>query len=133
MRHDGRVTPDSPAPSAFAVCFVCTGNICRSPMAEVVLRSLAEQAGLGSAIEISSAGTGEWHLGEHADSRALAALERLRGIRCELQAVLVTADTSETIVRQAASAGVPMLRKPLDSAALARAVDAAWRREEVGA
>lgn len=79
MRHDGRVTPDSPAPSAFAVCFVCTGNICRSPMAEVVLRSLAEQAGLSSAIQISSAGTGEWHLGEHADRRALDALER-RGL-----------------------------------------------------
>lgn len=76
MRHDGRVTLDSATPSAFAVCFVCTGNICRSPMAEVVLRSLAEQAGLGSAIEISSAGTGEWHLGEHADRRALDALER---------------------------------------------------------
>ncbi|WP_258062066.1 low molecular weight protein-tyrosine-phosphatase [Rathayibacter tritici] len=70
------MTLDSATPSAFAVCFVCTGNICRSPMAEVVLRSLAEQAGLGSAIEISSAGTGEWHLGEHADRRALDALER---------------------------------------------------------
>ncbi|MBF4461298.1 MULTISPECIES: low molecular weight protein-tyrosine-phosphatase [unclassified Rathayibacter] len=70
------MTRHSPAPSAFAVCFVCTGNICRSPMAEVVLRSLAERAGLASAIEISSAGTGEWHLGEHADQRALDALER---------------------------------------------------------
>lgn len=78
MRHDGRVTPSS-APSAFAVCFVCTGNICRSPMAEVVLRSLAEQAGLGSVITITSAGTGEWHLGEHADHRALEALDR-RGL-----------------------------------------------------
>ncbi|WP_279631694.1 low molecular weight protein-tyrosine-phosphatase [Rathayibacter sp. VKM Ac-2760] len=73
------MTPRSPAPSAFAVCFVCTGNICRSPMAEVVLRSLAERAGLGSVIEITSSGTGEWHLGEHADRRALDALER-RGL-----------------------------------------------------
>ncbi|WP_327205478.1 MULTISPECIES: low molecular weight protein-tyrosine-phosphatase [unclassified Rathayibacter] len=73
------MTPRSSAPSAFAVCFVCTGNICRSPMAEVVLRSLADRAGLASVIEISSAGTGEWHLGEHADDRALAALER-RGL-----------------------------------------------------
>lgn len=79
MRHNGRVTPRSSTPSAFAVCFVCTGNICRSPMAEVVLRSLAERAGLASVIEISSAGTGEWHLGEHADHRALDALER-RGL-----------------------------------------------------
>ncbi|WP_201788562.1 low molecular weight protein-tyrosine-phosphatase [Rathayibacter sp. VKM Ac-2630] len=73
------MTPRPLAPSAFAVCFVCTGNICRSPMAEVVLRSLAERAGLGSVIEITSAGTGEWHLGEQADHRALDALER-RGL-----------------------------------------------------
>ncbi|WP_208856862.1 low molecular weight protein-tyrosine-phosphatase [Rathayibacter oskolensis] len=73
------MTPRSPSPSAFAVCFVCTGNICRSPMAEVVMRSLAERAGLASAIEITSAGTGEWHLGEHADHRALDALAR-RGL-----------------------------------------------------
>ncbi|NQX12442.1 low molecular weight phosphotyrosine protein phosphatase [Microbacteriaceae bacterium VKM Ac-2855] len=64
------------APSAFTVCFVCTGNICRSPMAEVVLRELAERAGLGETIEVTSAGTGEWHLGEHADHRAIEALAR---------------------------------------------------------
>ena len=79
MHQNERVTPRPLAPSAFAVCFVCTGNICRSPMAEAVLRSLAERAGLASAIEISSAGTGEWHLGEQADHRALDALQR-RGL-----------------------------------------------------
>jgi protein-tyrosine phosphatase len=60
----------------FAVCFVCTGNICRSPMAEVVFRDLTERAGLTAAITVSSAGIGEWHVGEPADSRALSALER---------------------------------------------------------
>ncbi|ALS57190.1 low molecular weight protein-tyrosine-phosphatase [Rathayibacter toxicus] len=74
--------PDYSPPSGFAVCFVCTGNICRSPMAEVVLRSRAERAGLADAITISSAGISEWHLGEHADQRARAALER-RGLSGE--------------------------------------------------
>jgi len=60
--------------SGLSVCFVCTGNICRSPMAEIVLRDLAERAGLGDAIEVSSAGTGDWHVGEGPDPRAAAAL-----------------------------------------------------------
>ena len=63
-------------PEPFRVIFVCTGNICRSPMAEVVFRDLAERQGLGSRILSTSAGTGDWHLGERADHRTLAALER---------------------------------------------------------
>lgn len=58
------------------ICFVCTGNICRSPMAEVILHDLATRRGIADALEISSAGTGEWHVGEKADPRTLAALER---------------------------------------------------------
>ncbi|HEY6797211.1 MAG TPA: low molecular weight protein-tyrosine-phosphatase [Kineosporiaceae bacterium] len=58
------------------ICFVCSGNICRSPMAEVVLRGLADDAGLGRHFEIDSAGTGDWHVGERADRRALAVLSR---------------------------------------------------------
>lgn len=58
----------------FRVIFVCTGNICRSPMAEVVFRHLVERAGFGGRIATESAGTGEWHVGERADPRALAAL-----------------------------------------------------------
>lgn len=78
MVQNVRVTSDDTldAPSAFTVCFVCTGNICRSPMAEVVLRELAERAGLSETLEVTSAGTGEWHLGEHADRRAIEALAR---------------------------------------------------------
>ena len=71
-----RAEPLGLAVQPFRVSFVCTGNICRSPMAEVVLRSLAEQAGLERALAVDSAGTGDWHVGERADARTVAALER---------------------------------------------------------
>jgi protein-tyrosine phosphatase len=61
------------------VLFVCLGNICRSPTAEGVMRGLVEEAGLGSRIEVESAGTGDWHVGEGPDERATAAAAR-RGI-----------------------------------------------------
>ncbi|MCS5735400.1 low molecular weight protein-tyrosine-phosphatase [Herbiconiux daphne] len=67
--------PDEPLDGAFRICMVCTGNICRSPMAEIVLRDLVEKAGLSDQVIVSSAGTGEWHVGEHADPRTVAALE----------------------------------------------------------
>lgn len=54
--------------------FVCTGNICRSPMAEVILRDKLDKAGLGSAVEVTSSGIGSWHVGHPADTRALAEL-----------------------------------------------------------
>jgi len=53
--------------------FVCLGNICRSPTAEGVMRSLVLQAGLEKQIEIDSAGTGSWHIGHDPDERASAA------------------------------------------------------------
>ncbi len=68
--------------SAYRVCFVCTGNICRSPMADVVLRRLADQtlladgSTLSSRLHVTSAGTGNWHAGEGMDTRARDALER---------------------------------------------------------
>jgi len=49
---------------------VCSGNICRSPTAEVVLNHLAAQAGLGELIEVDSAGTGSWHAGDDMDERS---------------------------------------------------------------
>ena len=58
------------------ICFVCLGNICRSPIAEVVMRSLVSERGLDDVIEVSSAGTGDWHIGERADERALEVLTR---------------------------------------------------------
>lgn len=55
------------------VLMVCLGNICRSPMAEGVLRYHAEQAGI--TIEIDSAGTGSYHIGEAPDSRAIKCMK----------------------------------------------------------
>jgi protein-tyrosine phosphatase len=71
-----RAEPAGDAAQAFRVAFVCTGNICRSPMAEVVLRSLAERAGLGDRLAIESSATGDWHVGEQADQRTLESLDR---------------------------------------------------------
>lgn len=56
--------------TSIRICFVCLGNICRSPTAEAVMRGLLEREGLGGAIEIDSAGTGAWHVGEPPDHRA---------------------------------------------------------------
>lgn len=61
------------------VCFVCLGNICRSPTAEATMRRLLEEEQLTLHIEIDSAGTGDWHVGEPPDRRATAAGKR-RGI-----------------------------------------------------
>ncbi|HET7476753.1 MAG TPA: low molecular weight protein-tyrosine-phosphatase [Dermatophilaceae bacterium] len=60
--------------TAYRVCVVCTGNICRSPMAAIVLRSLLDAAGLGGRVEVDSAGTGDWHVGGGADQRTVAVL-----------------------------------------------------------
>lgn len=59
-----------------SVLFVCLGNICRSPMAEGVFRRMAAGAGLADTIRIDSAGTGDWHVGEPPDRRAIAAAAR---------------------------------------------------------
>lgn len=60
----------------FRVCFVCTGNICRSPMAEWVMRAHLATAGLDGAVAVDSAGTGGWHVGEGADPRTVRVLAR---------------------------------------------------------
>jgi protein-tyrosine phosphatase len=52
------------------ILFVCLGNICRSPTAEGVMRSLVVAEGLEDEIEIDSAGTGAWHVGSEPDARA---------------------------------------------------------------
>ncbi|MEU8780604.1 low molecular weight protein-tyrosine-phosphatase [Streptomyces sp. NPDC048637] len=58
----------------FRICFVCTGNICRSPMAESVFRARLAEAGLDGLVEVDSAGTGGWHEGDGADPRTVAVL-----------------------------------------------------------
>lgn len=72
-------TTPSDAPRPVRICFVCLGNICRSPTAEAVMADLVEQAGLSDRIAVDSAGTGGWHTGDPADERAIAEAER-RGI-----------------------------------------------------
>ena len=54
------------------VCFVCLGNICRSPTAEGIMLDLVAQAGLTDAIVVDSAGTSAFHTGERADPRSRA-------------------------------------------------------------
>ncbi|MER6946841.1 low molecular weight protein-tyrosine-phosphatase [Nonomuraea sp. NPDC005983] len=58
----------------YRVILVCMGNICRSPMAEVVLRRKLADHGLGDRVLVESAGTGGWHAGDPMDERALQTL-----------------------------------------------------------
>ena len=60
------------------ILFVCLGNICRSPTAHGVFRSLLQESGLAEQVRVDSAGTGGWHAGESPDPRTLAAAA-LRG------------------------------------------------------
>src|SRR6202008_4384438 len=56
------------------VTFVCTGNICRSPMAEKMFADQLRRRGLSDAVRVTSAGTGDWHVGSRADDRAARVL-----------------------------------------------------------
>lgn len=66
----------SAADALFRIVFVCTGNICRSPMASIVFRARVAAAGYDDRVVVDSAGTGDWHVGERADARTIAALEK---------------------------------------------------------
>jgi len=79
------VPPDVPLPppahpagsgDPYRICLVCLGNICRSPMAGVVLTSELAMAGLGDAVTVDSAGTGDWHIGQRMEAHARAELAR---------------------------------------------------------
>ncbi|GAB1232081.1 low molecular weight protein-tyrosine-phosphatase [Ferrigenium sp. UT4] len=72
------------------VLFVCMGNICRSPTAEAVFRHCVQEAGLQDRIDIDSAGTHDYHVGEAPDARAQRAakqrgydMSQLRGRQVE--------------------------------------------------
>jgi protein-tyrosine phosphatase len=84
-----------------SVLFVCAGNICRSPTAETVFRTLAERAGLASSIAVDSAGTGDWQVGQSPDARAVEQA-RLRGYtmidRCARQFAFDDFDRFEWIL-----------------------------------
>jgi len=84
MLHAGVMAPlpaaELPPPrepgAPYRVCLVCLGNICRSPMAETVLRDAVAEAGLDGQVIVDSAGTGDWHIGHQMNSGARAALDR---------------------------------------------------------
>ena len=80
-----RKTPagDEVAPDAVRVLMVCMGNICRSPMAEGVLRAKLQQAGLHTRVVVDSAGTHGYHSGEAPDPRAIRAAAQ-RGVELSM-------------------------------------------------
>ena len=71
------------------VCFVCLGNICRSPTAEGIFRKLVADAGVADRFAIESAGTGDWHVGDPPDRRS-AATAKARGVVLEGRAAHFT-------------------------------------------
>jgi protein-tyrosine phosphatase len=115
------------------VVFVCSGNICRSPIAEKVFATELERAGLAEGVRVSSAGTGGWHVGDPADDRAAAVLRsagypsehRARQLNAEMLGadLIVALDDSH---RRALRRAVPepdrvRLLRSFDPAAPARA------------
>jgi protein-tyrosine phosphatase len=71
------------------VCVVCSGNICRSPIGEQVLRAAIADAGLDDQVRVSSAGTGDWHIGQGANRRAVQVL-RAAGYATDHRASQIT-------------------------------------------
>lgn len=63
---DSKITKENP----YKICFVCLGNICRSPTAEGIFQYLVAERGLQSYFEIDSAGTSAYHIGETANSKS---------------------------------------------------------------
>lgn len=105
------------------VLFVCLGNICRSPTAEGVFRKLAADEAPELALEIDSAGTGDYHIGEPPDPRAQAAARRrgveLAGLRArqfeaadlqQFDYVLAMDRANLAVIRRAADADTGMAR-----------------------
>lgn len=66
--------PPPRTPGHYSVALVCLGNICRSPMADVVLTERVDEAGLAARVTVVSSGTGDWHVGQPMDDRAAATL-----------------------------------------------------------
>ena len=81
-------------PRQTSILFVCTGNICRSPTAEAVAKAMAERT--GKELVLDSTGTGDWHVGERPDPRAVKAAEA-RGY--DLSGITARAVTDDDFIR----------------------------------
>ena len=77
--------------SSLHVTFICSGNICRSPMAEKMFAHQISERGLADEVRVTSAGTGGWHAGEGADNRANRVL-REHGYPTEHRAAQINHD-----------------------------------------
>src|SRR3984957_5617193 len=76
MPPAARLPPPRNPSGPYRICCVCLGNICRSPMADAVLRAQIAKAGLEDRVIVDSAGTGDWHLGERMHRTASGQLKR---------------------------------------------------------
>jgi protein-tyrosine phosphatase len=76
------MTDHDPTTDSRRILFVCLGNICRSPLAEAVMRHLAAEAGMDGRVQVDSAGTGAWHVGNPPDRRSLS-VARKNGVPLE--------------------------------------------------
>ncbi|MGP6172734.1 low molecular weight protein-tyrosine-phosphatase [Corynebacterium sp. A21] len=108
----------------YHISFICTGNICRSPMAAVIIAEAVEAAGLDAFVKVDSCGIGGWHVGQKADKRALAEL-RTAGydgsehrasqfgpdhVTADLLIALDTGHRAELIARGASAEQIRLLR-----------------------
>ena len=90
------LTPREPEETSYRVCMVCTGNICRSPMAHAVMRHKIARAGLSKRIHVASAGTYDGHQGERPHKGTQRELAQ-RGIaHDDLRSRPLTADDIES-------------------------------------
>ena len=93
------------------VTFVCTGNICRSPMAEKMFAQQISERGLDDAVRVTSAGTAGWHVGKSADERANRVL-RAHGYPTDHNAAQVDIDhINADLVIALARNHVPLLQQ----------------------
>lgn len=76
MAHAPAAARQPTAQQPLRVLFVCLGNICRSPLAEGVFAAQVAAAGLEALVQVDSAGTGDWHVGELPDPRTRAVAQR---------------------------------------------------------
>jgi len=77
------------------ILLVCLGNICRSPTAKAALREALIEAGMDGRVEVDSAGTGDWHVGQPPDQRMTAAASKV-GLHLDGQARTIRAEDFDT-------------------------------------